>query len=127
MLDLLPSAIALLAVCVSAYAVWESKRTQLNAAYFAEKTRSYENFLSCASEFVFEQSWKTKNDLAAAVYQLRLFAPAEIETQAREYYTALLEASNLRELVPGKSQWADEALEEIASAMRTDLASFRRR
>lgn len=47
MLELISCGISLCAVCVSAYAVFGSKRTQLNATYFAEKVAAYNGFLSC--------------------------------------------------------------------------------
>ena len=127
MIEILSSAIALLAVGVSAYAVWESKRTQLNAAYFAEKTEAYRNFLSCASEFVLTQSKDANAAFAAAVYHLQLFAPHDIQEASQEYYRDLVAAAKAGTLVAGSSGWADRDLYGISSAMKADLASFRKR
>ena len=127
MIEILSSAIALLAVCVSAYAVWESKRTQLNAAYFSEKTQAYSNFLTCASDFVLDQTSHARNRLAASLYQLQLFAPAEIQELCQECYKNLIDAAAHQGFAHGNTVWADQALFSISESMKTDLASFRKR
>lgn len=115
-------AVALLAVCVSAWAVWESKQTQLNAAYFSEMTAAYSSFLGGVSQFVLRQDEPSKNTLASDLYRLKLFASDQIMENAQKLYTSLLE---WRSQEHHDSFPLDPEIHLLAEQMRTHLELFR--
>lgn len=116
--------VSLLAVCVSAYAAWESKQTQLNAAYFSEMTAAYSNFLGSISQFVFRRDALSRDALASDLYRLKLFASDQIMEDAQKLYSALLEWCS-KEYSEGFP--LDSRIHNLAEQMRAHLETFRRR
>lgn len=123
-ITLISCGISLCAVCVSAYAVWEAKQTQLNAAYFAEMTAAYSRYLNSVCEFGFRRDSISRDELAADLYKLKLFASAEIMKEAQNLYVDLLSWSQ-----QGCSTHSplDSKIHALAEMMRSHLETFRHR
>ena len=117
------STIAFFAVCVSLYSVHQSRKTALTGAYFCEMTKAYSDYLCCVSEFVFRRGSAERNELAAALYRLQLFASREIAIDAQNLYMFVLDwaASN-----PTRALAVDEQVNDLGSKMRKHLDHARK-
>ena len=116
--------IAFLSVCVSLYAVHQSRKTALTGAYFSEMAHAYSEYLRCVSEFAFRRDVSSRDALAVALYRLQLFAASEISQDAQQLYVFLLEwaASN-----PTGALSLDEKLNGLGAKMRNHLTQARKR
>lgn len=124
LLTLISCGISLFAVCVSAYAVWETKQTQLNAAYFSEMTTAYSQYLGSVCDFVFRRDSASRDKLAADLYKLELFATEKIMRDAQALYLELLEWSQRG----CATQFPlDPKTHSLAEEMRAHLETFRHR
>lgn len=123
-ITLVSCATSLLAVCISAYAVWESKQTQLNAAYFSEMTAAYSKYLDSISMFVLRRDVASRDSLAADLYKLKLFAPEKIMKASQELYNDLLLWSDQEHDIGFP---LDDRVHDLAELMKAHLETFHRR
>lgn len=122
--EIIASIVSICALCISVYSIRQSKRSELNAAYFAQMTNSYSAYLGSISKFVMDGGLQARDDLAVRLYQLKLFATPEIMRQAQVLYQVLLDWKP-----QGSSRGFpyDEKIHDLAEAMRHHLDSFRYR
>lgn len=119
--DILPGLVSLVAVIVSGCAVSQTRKTQLTATYFSEKTRAYSDYLDSVARFVFHPCNETRDNIASALYRVQLFAPGKIASAAQNVYVVAIDWSHSdKESALG----IDELVNELGSLMRADLASF---
>lgn len=118
------SIVSVCALCVSIYSVRQSKRSELNAAYFAQMTVAYSDYLGSISQFVLLGGKPQADHMAVCLYQLKLFATDEIMKKAQALYQVLLDWQSQGS--SGNFPY-DGKVHDLAEAMRHHLDSFRYR
>lgn len=116
--------IAACAVCVSVYAVRQSKRAELNATYFSQITAAYSAFLGSISKYVLMHEKLQVEQMAACLYQMKLFATDEIMDQAQTLYEELVQWKPSDTF--GRFPY-DLQIHMLSEAMRRHLDLFRSR
>lgn len=116
--------IAFASVCVSIYAVRQSRKTALTETYFSEMASAYAEFLHCIANFVFRRESPERDALSAALYRVLLFASDEIATSAQQMYVQVIDW-----VMSGtdRALTLDENLNRLEELMRADLDRFRLR
>lgn len=115
---------SLISVCVSAWAIRQSRRAQLTGSYFSEMTAVYKNFIFAVNDFMYNHCDLRKRDaLSAALLQLQLYAPPVIDQAAQQMYCLLLDWG---ENPQNDALHIDKKLQRIQADMRADLDFFRR-
>nr|WP_317324498.1 hypothetical protein [uncultured Flavonifractor sp.] len=122
-LSVISAAIAFSAVCVSLYAVRQSRQTALTGTYFSEMAQAYSEYLRCVSEFAFRRGLTERDALAAALYRLQLFASRDISVDAQRLYVQLLDWASSH---PSSALELDGPVNEIGDKMRRHLDQARR-
>lgn len=117
------ASISLAAVCVSLYAVRQSRKTALTGTYFSEMTKAYSDYLCGISEFVLHRGISQRNALAAALYRLELFASREIAIDAQDLYIFVLDWAASH---PTSALAVDEQVNSLGRKMREHLDQMRR-
>ena len=123
MIDLIALGIAFLSVCVSFYAVRQSRKTALTGTYFSEMAQAYSDYLRCVSEFAFRRGLAERDALAAALYRLQLFASPKIAVDAQKLYVSLLQWASTN---PTGALSVDELTNSLGSEMREHLEKVRK-
>lgn len=120
--EIIASIVSICALCISVYSIRQSKRSDLNAAYFAQMTASYSAYLGSISQFVMLRGKAQADQVAGCLYQLKLFATPGIMRQAQELYELLLtwQPQNFSGHFP-----YDNQIHALSESMREHLDSFR--
>lgn len=119
--DILPGLVALAAVILSGITLSHSRKTQLTSTYFTEKTKVYGDYLDSVARFIFHPTNDARDNIASALYRVRLFASDEVLCTAEDVYEAAIQWSRSG---GGSVKTVDDLVNKLGASMREDLASF---
>ncbi len=118
LITLSPYIISLAGVCVSAYSLYISRRTALNAHYFSIVTEAYSKFVSSTTNFVYIRDSESLNQLSDSLYQVLLVTTDEIADEASELYRLVLDWAE-----SGDTTFPyDDKIHDLQKSFRADLA-----
>lgn len=115
-------AVSFAGVCVSLYAVRESKKSVLTGTYFSEMTAAYAEYLRCICDLVYKRSAAERDAIVAALYRLRLFAPISVCNAADDLYARTLDLARTGR---GDTLAINSQLDQIGLWFAKDLDHYR--
>ncbi len=121
---LVSCAIALIAVCVSAWGTSRAAKAPLTSTYFSTMVTYYAAYINCVGRFVYSPTLENRDALSFALHKLLLFAGKEVCNVAQELYLVVLDWAQ------GPKQGAlvvDEKLNQLGILMRRELYQFQRK
>lgn len=122
-ISLLMCIATLLSVCVSAWTVSQSRKSQLTETYYSNMAKAYAAYLNSISEFIYRPSAEAKIALACALYTVQLYASEKVVEPAQEAYQKAIDYARLH---PDNALEVDTAVNHLGLLMRQDLDQFRR-
>lgn len=122
--EILPSIVAFAAVIVSGAAISNARKTEITSTYFTELTKSYRDYLTSITQFVFHPCDETRDSLASSLYAVGLFSSDEVFDAAQSVFENLIDWNRAGR---GYTLHVDAMVNKLGSLMRKHLKTFDQR
>lgn len=116
-------AVSFASVCVSLYAVRESRKAILTGNYFSEMTSAYAEYLRCVCDLMNRRGKPERDAIVSSLYRLRLFAPLAVCNAADDLYAQALDWARTGQ---GDTFAINGKLDQIGLWFARDLDHYRR-